>query len=177
VARTWLPSGSVIARHVMCWCRPTRGRAPLRSTRPHAAHAAVHVTRPVSLSCLGHRAQGHERKPWSKRRQHPRRQLTTATRDPDSSLPQALSVHFVLAPCFEPSPARPPDSQTTGRQWLAPLLRAPIRATTLPRIAASNLSLSDPYALLKPTWSCRPLLEVPLVPGRGPANGPRSLAT
>jgi hypothetical protein len=26
VARTWLPSGSVIARHVMCWCRPRTAR-------------------------------------------------------------------------------------------------------------------------------------------------------
>ena len=55
----------------------------------------------------------------------------------------------VLAPCFEPSPARPAGSQTTGRQWLAPLLRAPIRATALPTNAASNLSLSSLYALPK----------------------------
>jgi hypothetical protein len=26
VARTWLPSGSIIARHVMCWCRPRTAR-------------------------------------------------------------------------------------------------------------------------------------------------------
>jgi hypothetical protein len=30
VARTWLPSGRVIARHVMCWCRPRTARLSVR---------------------------------------------------------------------------------------------------------------------------------------------------
>lgn len=77
---------------------------------------------------------------------------TSATTSHDShSSPKQLTPTdaAVLAPCFEPSPARPADSQTTGRQWLAPLLRAPIRATALPTSAASNLSLSSLYALPK----------------------------
>lgn len=74
----------------------------------------------------------------------------TTSHDSHSSPRQLTPTDaVVLAPCFEPSPARPADSQTTGRQWLAPLLRAPIRATALPKTAASNLSLSSLYALPK----------------------------
>lgn len=170
--------------HLLCLSPTSRRRR--RRRRPEVvlpcARQTILILRPPQPSrdlCppsrRGHRAHVRERKPWSKRL--PVTLCTYKPRQPLELKQTLCHLALVLPPCFEPSPGRPPYRQTTGRQWLAPLLPAPIWATITPTTAVSNLSLSKPYALLKPPGraalcSCYHWYPV----GEACKNGPRSLA-
>jgi len=130
------------SRVARAWRKPTkllrRAFPTMRAPPPPTTDIQRSCSLALDNTCTLQRLRANERKSWNNRTP-----AQTLHRDHSSSWDaqnnkQTSSSLSVLARCFASSPAWPSDKQMTGREWLAPPCRAPIRATTTLGVACST---------------------------------------